>query len=272
MDKFKKTILLFIWFSLFCNPVFAQYSVNNFRGPEIAHRTVVTTTDSETALPTDYTDGISTEGYSHVNIIYGLGEWTSSWTLTPLYWSNYQSAFIEGNKITVWNESSGASYESSGSMIIPVDQAPYTYIRVTAPCGTNPSINIRLQGITRNFDRELPEKNTQIIKAVIASGASQSNIINIGDYKCIDFYMPSGWTTANLSFLISPTYSGYNYETLEDDASSEVSVIAQDLSVISLDTNVVNMVAGKFIKIRSGTESTPVAQGAERIIYLILKR
>ena len=84
--------------------------------------------------------------------------------------------------------------------------------------------------------------------------------------------MPSGWTTANLSFLISPTYSGYNYETLEDDSSSEVSITAQELSTIALDTNVVNMVAGKFIKIRSGTESTPVTQGAKRIIYLILKR
>ena len=272
MCKFKKILLFAVVFLLFSNFAFAQYSLENFRGPEIAHRTNITTTDSETELPSTYTDAISTAGYSHLNILYGLGQWTSSWTLTPLFWSAYQGAFVEGNKIIVRNESSGASYESSGTIIIPVDQSPYTYIKVSEPCGTNPSINVIAQGITRNFDSIPREENTQIIKAVIASGASQSNIINLGDFKCVTIYMPYGWTTANLSFLTSPTYSGYNYETLEDDSSTEVSVTAQALSAIALDSNVVNMAANKFLKIRSGTESTPVAQGAERIIYLQVKR
>ncbi len=272
MRKFKKIIFILYLCLTFPSLAFAQYSFENFRGPEIPHRAVVTTTDSETSLPTTYTNAVETAGYSHVNIIYGLGEWTSSWTLTPLLWSTYQAAFIEGDKITVWNESSGASYESSGSIIIPIDQSPYTYIKVSEPCGTNPSINVLLQGVTRNFGDSQADKRNAIVKAVIANGASESNIINLGDYKCIDIYMPNGWTTAALSFLISPTYSGYNYETLEDDLSAEVSVAAQAESVIALDTNVVNMVAGKFIKIRSGTESTPVNQAGARTIYLILKR
>ncbi len=105
----------------------------------------------------------------------------------------------------------------------------------------------------------------------IANGESLSGEVDLAGFKLAIIQMPAAWTAANLTFQVA-TATGGTFQNLYDDGGTEVSVTAAVSRAISLDNNVVNLAAARFIKIRSGTSGTPVAQGAARTITLILKR
>ena len=114
------------------------------------------------------------------------------------------------------------------------------------------------------------ENWTGNVPAVIANGASLSDVIDIGGALEIGFQMPASWTAANLTFQGSDASDG-TYNDVYDDAGNEVVVTAAQARAIVVGTTTKNLTAFRFIKIRSGTTALPVVQGAERVIQVVLK-
>lgn len=78
--------------------------------------------------------------------------------------------------------------------------------------------------------------------------------------------MPASWTAASLSFQVS--IDSANFYDLYDTAGSEVVVAAAASRVITVPATL--LLGFRYIKVRSGTTGTPVNQGADRTITLIV--
>ena len=116
---------------------------------------------------------------------------------------------------------------------------------------------------------------TRKIKALIKSGQSLSEPIDLEGYMLATIHLPSAWTTAgSLTVQVAHTDGG-TYQDLYDDTGVEVAITGPASPAgksIAITTNAVALASAQFIKLRSGTSGTPVAQGADRTIYLSVKR
>ena len=102
----------------------------------------------------------------------------------------------------------------------------------------------------------------------IPNGEAVSGAIEVGGNPVVGILMPDTWTAASLSFKAS--IDGTNYFPLNDDAGSEytATVAVDTYHVIDMS----NTLGAKYIKLVSGTNATPVNQGAERSIEVVALR
>ncbi len=100
----------------------------------------------------------------------------------------------------------------------------------------------------------------------IASAGNLSGGVFIGNTP-VRITMPAEWTAAGLTFQVSQ--DGTTYNDKYDQYNTEFSVEADASRSIDLDPG--EWLAVPYLKIRSGTSGTPVAQGAERTITLITR-
>lgn len=107
----------------------------------------------------------------------------------------------------------------------------------------------------------------------IDASESQSAVVDLGHYTLCGIRLPAAWTTAGLTFLAS-------YDTSEGkDAASYVPIYDADgvelAAAAAADRHVVISPAAfagvRWLKIRSGTAASPVAQAAERTLILITR-
>lgn len=113
---------------------------------------------------------------------------------------------------------------------------------------------------------EVVAPQVRILNVSIGSGAALSGAIDLGPYKLGYVHMPSAWTAANLTFQIS--YDGVAYGDLYDHLGGEYTVTAAASRAILVP--VIDMMAVRYLKIRSGTAATPVNQAASRELFLTL--
>jgi hypothetical protein len=111
--------------------------------------------------------------------------------------------------------------------------------------------------------------NTSTRSVTITNGTSLSAEVDLEGMRLVAILMPAAWTAANLTFQ-GADVTGGAYADAYDDAGAEVSVTAAASRFISLDTRAVK-IAGRFIKVRSGTTGVPVNQAADRTLVLILR-
>lgn len=109
--------------------------------------------------------------------------------------------------------------------------------------------------------------------ATIANGASASDVIDLRDYAIAAIIMPTAWTTAALTFLTCATAGG-TFLPVYDDAGTEVSIasanVVQDRAIVN--KTILEQLAGlRYIKLRSGVAATPVTQGGDRAITVVMK-
>jgi hypothetical protein len=109
---------------------------------------------------------------------------------------------------------------------------------------------------------------TIIYEAItIANGASLSGKIRISDSLLCGIVMSDGWDAADITFQASRDDVTYN--DVYDDAGDEKTVtVAADRHVVLEPSGFAGM---SWIKLRSGTSGTPVAQSAARTLYLVLR-
>jgi len=109
----------------------------------------------------------------------------------------------------------------------------------------------------------------QIHSATIANGASLSDAVDLGDGSLVGVVMPASWTAAGLHLVGS--VDGTNYYPLFDTAGNEIGVItAVAAYMYAFDPGLAQ--PPRYIKIRSGTAGTPVAQGAARSLTVIARK
>lgn len=115
--------------------------------------------------------------------------------------------------------------------------------------------------MTANPVRRLCETET----ATIANGASVSGAVNLAGRVFCGLYMPAAWTAAGLSFQGS--YDGATYYDVRTE-TAEVTGAAAASQYIGFDPTW--FLGVNFLIVRSGTSGTPVNQGAERALILML--
>lgn len=110
--------------------------------------------------------------------------------------------------------------------------------------------------------------NLVTVSVTIASGASLSSAVDLLKYSLVGIQMPGTWTAANLTFQGS--YDGSTFANLYDE-TQEVTLTSPTASVfIVLDP--AKYLSLRSLKVRSGTSGTPVTQGADRALQLILRQ
>lgn len=100
----------------------------------------------------------------------------------------------------------------------------------------------------------------------IASGASLSGAADLKGRKLVGIIMPSTWTTASLTFQGS--IDGTNYFNVYDGATERALIVST--SYYSA-LNIGDWVGFRYLKVRSGTSGTPVNQGADRVLTLVVQ-
>ena len=95
-----------------------------------------------------------------------------------------------------------------------------------------------------------------------------SNSIDLEDYQFGGFQMPAGWTTACITILASTERDGTYQPVYQYGLEVKENVIAGKYCAVE---NPMAFATLKYIKVRSGTETTPVNQSAEREIILVVR-
>jgi hypothetical protein len=112
----------------------------------------------------------------------------------------------------------------------------------------------------------------RVMRVTIANGASQSEEIDLQGADALAIIIPAAWTAAAITFLVSADPGG-TYGPLYDDAGTEATVASAAvvaLRVISLRALVDVLKPIRYLKLRSGVAATPVNQGADRIIPVLI--
>ena len=106
--------------------------------------------------------------------------------------------------------------------------------------------------------------NHFVSTVTIANGQSLSDAVNLGGSRLMNVMLPATWTTASITFQIS--LDGVTYGDYFDYNGNEHTGVATAGKPINVDPTVFADV--QFLKIRSGTSGTPVAQGGDRSIQI----
>lgn len=102
----------------------------------------------------------------------------------------------------------------------------------------------------------------------ILSGASLSDAADLYRYSAVAILMPATWTSAGLSFQGS--VDGSTYGNLTDKTAEITIATLAGAEYVVLDPSVFFGV--RFLKVRSGTAGSAVAQGGDRVLRLIGRR
>lgn len=118
--------------------------------------------------------------------------------------------------------------------------------------------------------RIIPHLPADSVKTVtIAANTSLSDVIDLGAFNLFAIEMPSAWDTATITFAASSSISGTFIPVY--NSGSEVSTPASASEMISLGDIALAIAPLRYIKIRSGTNATPVTQTASRTLKLVCK-
>lgn len=109
----------------------------------------------------------------------------------------------------------------------------------------------------------------------IALGSATSGSVDLGAWTYCAFVMPSAWTTSATSTPATLTFQTSTDDTtwgnLYDDYGNEVTCYATASYNVSLNTNLVNLLPWRYVKIRNGTSALPATQAAARTILFLVK-
>jgi len=108
--------------------------------------------------------------------------------------------------------------------------------------------------------------STLSVSGVIASGASLSEVFDLGQHRLWAIQMPAAWTAAGLTFQAS--LDGINYFNLFDNNNVEVTWTVA-AAQFQYELFPAKWLAIRWLKIRSGTSGAPVNQAAERVLTVV---
>src|SRR3954453_18392492 len=96
---------------------------------------------------------------------------------------------------------------------------------------------------------------------VIPAGESESNYFNGGGDDLVRIFMPSDWTDARLTFLVSPDGSA-PFVPLTDVMAGEVTLTVKPNTALFIPGDWSHYLG--YVRLRSGTAEQPVIQAADR--------
>lgn len=108
------------------------------------------------------------------------------------------------------------------------------------------------------------------IDVTIANAGTISAAVSVGDLTPVAIIMPATWTSAVLTFSMCPT-SGGTFNDLYDGvgAGAEYTLTVAASRRVAIDPQMFLGVG--FLKVRSGTGGSTVAQGGARTLSLVCR-
>lgn len=108
--------------------------------------------------------------------------------------------------------------------------------------------------------------------AIVALGAATSGEVDLQGSSLLGIYTPSALTNSTISILASTT-SGGTFVRINNELSQPVSIaVATNSSrAIGLDTWALAVSPWRYIKIQTGTATSPATEAAARTFYLATK-
>ncbi len=102
----------------------------------------------------------------------------------------------------------------------------------------------------------------------ILQGASITAAIDLGGQRLAAIQTPAAWTAANFTFQVGVGDGADSavYANMFDSGGNEYTVTAAASETIMLPY--ADFIGIRYIKIRSGTNGTPVNQAADRLLLL----
>lgn len=107
-----------------------------------------------------------------------------------------------------------------------------------------------------------------LVSVSISSGQSLSPSVDLGGLRLFGIVMPSAWTTANLTFQMSQD-GGVTWNNMYDTNGTEIVAQASTSRYIAFDPILFSGV--QMLRLRSGTSSSAVAQGSDRVLQILLR-
>lgn len=108
--------------------------------------------------------------------------------------------------------------------------------------------------------------DAEYVDVVITNGTSLSAAVDLGNRTPVGLLVPATWTAAGISFQGSP--DGTTYGKLVDSTGTEVTAASlAGGEYVALDPS--KFFGVRFLKVRSGTNGTPVSQGGDRTVRLV---
>ncbi len=105
------------------------------------------------------------------------------------------------------------------------------------------------------------------ITATIASGAALSSAVYLGANFLVGIYIPSNWTSANVTFQASPD-GGTTWGELYSYLGAEITFVAAPSQFLAVDPTLWK--GARSLIVRSGTAATPVNQSNTVNLTLVL--
>jgi hypothetical protein len=110
--------------------------------------------------------------------------------------------------------------------------------------------------------------------ATIAAGQSLSGAVDFGNNYVVGLIMPTAWTNAHCSVLVSLNNTNYFDLFSFDDLGGSTNPTEFKFNVVSGAIVAVDpdrLLMGRYIKFRSGTREQPVLQAAARVFTVITR-
>lgn len=101
----------------------------------------------------------------------------------------------------------------------------------------------------------------------IANGTSLSAAVDLLGASLVAIVMPAAWTAAGMTFQAS--IDGVNFFNVYTSAGAEYSATVAASQYVTLP--IVDLAGVRWLKVRSGTSGTPVNQGADRALKLVVR-
>jgi hypothetical protein len=104
---------------------------------------------------------------------------------------------------------------------------------------------------------------------VILDTEDLSDALNIDGFVWVGIEMPAAWDAADLTIQTSSEEKEIHFKDLYDSAGNEITIAADVDRVIRLFPS--DLTPVRWLKLRSGTSGSPVAQTGDRVIGILLR-
>jgi hypothetical protein len=109
------------------------------------------------------------------------------------------------------------------------------------------------------------------LTATIGSGQPLSNVVDLGGRFLVGIIMPTGWTTAHVSVLVSLDstnfYDLFSFQSGVSTSPAEFAFNVRPNAIVAVNPDA--MLMARYIRLRSGTRDAPVVQTEARVFGVI---
>jgi hypothetical protein len=169
--------------------------------------------------------------------------------------------------------------------IVQMQTSAFLYIAIGKLNKDNPRMVLNAPGTYRVFRRAskdgfgvdyalgsfMPSSTRATVTATIASGASQSGVIDLTNTALLGFIAPAGWTAAALNIEVSADNVNWVTTGIIDWYGLAVGSWSSLTAGAAYAVDAASMLPWRYVRFRSGTFSAQVNQGAQRDFTVITR-